>query len=46
MHRTLVMATERGKLQNLIFDNSALASRRMKSRYLENLLAWGEKLYT
>jgi ferredoxin len=60
-HRTIVMAIERGKLQDLIFDNQALrshramaavlgvilklppikqamASRQMKSRYLENLI--------
>lgn len=62
VHRTVVMAIERGKLQNLIFDNHALvshramaailgailklppakqimASRQMKSKYLEALLA-------
>ncbi len=62
MHRAVVMAIERGKLQNLIFDNQALishramaailgvilklppikqamASRQMKSRYLETLIA-------
>jgi ferredoxin len=61
-HRTVLMAIERGKLQELIFDNHALAShramaailgvilrlppikqvmasRQMKSRYLEQLLA-------
>jgi ferredoxin len=61
-HRAVVMAIERGKLQNLIFDNQALmshramaailgvilklpplrqamASRQMKSRYLEALIA-------
>jgi len=61
-HKTVVMAIERGKLQNLIVDNHALwnhramaailgvilalpplkqvlASRQMKSRYLERLLA-------
>ena len=61
-HRAVVMAIERGKLQNLIFDNRALfshramaailgvilklppvkqamASRQMKSRYLEALIA-------
>jgi ferredoxin len=61
VHRTVVMAIERGKLQHLIFDNRALAShramaavlgvilslppikqamasRQMKSRYLETLL--------
>ena len=61
-HRTVLMAIERGKLQNLIFDNQALAShramaavlgvilklppvkqamasRQMKSRYLEQLLS-------
>jgi len=60
-HRTVLMAIERGKLQELIFDNKALyshramaailgailklppvkqvmASRQMKSRYLEQLL--------
>lgn len=62
VHRAVVMAIERGKLQNLIFDNQALAShramaailgvilrlppikqamasRQMKSRYLEALLS-------
>ncbi len=62
-HRAVVMAIERGKLHNLIFDNQvmashralaavlgvilrlpplkqALASRQMKSRYLETLLSW------
>ena len=61
-HRVVLMAIERGRLQNLIFDNQALlshramaailgvilrlppvkqllASRQMKSRYLERLLA-------
>ena len=61
-HRTVVMAIERGKLQDLIFDNrvlrshralaallgvllrlpplkQAMASRQMKSRYLEALLS-------
>jgi ferredoxin len=61
VHKAVVMAIERGKLQNLIFDNQALwnhramaailgvilklppmkqllASRQMKSRYLEYLL--------
>jgi hypothetical protein len=60
-HRAVVMAIERGKLQDLIFDNQALlshramaailgvilklpplqramASRQMKSRYLETLI--------
>ena len=63
-HRVVLMAIERGKLQNLIFDNQALwnhralaailgvilklppvkqimASRQMKSLYLERLLAPG-----
>lgn len=62
VHRVLMMAIERGKLQHLIFDNrvlwnhralaavlgvilklppikQALASRQMKSRYLEALIA-------
>jgi Na+-translocating ferredoxin:NAD+ oxidoreductase RNF subunit RnfB len=62
VHRTVLMAVERGKLQNLIFDNHAqwnhramaailgvilklppvkktMASRQMKSRYLEYLIA-------
>jgi ferredoxin len=62
VHKAVVMAIERGKLQNLIFDNQALAShralaavlgvilrlpplkqalasRQMKSRYLEALIA-------
>ena len=62
VHRAVVMAIERGKLQNLIFDNQALfshralaalfgvilrlppikqalASKQMKSRYLEALIA-------
>ncbi len=61
VHRIVVMATERGKLQNLIFDNhvlwshralaallgavlklpglkQTLASRQLKSRYLEHLI--------
>ena len=61
VHRAVVMAIERGKLQNLIFDNQALfshralaalfgvilrlppikqamASKQMKSRYLERLI--------
>jgi len=61
VHRVLMMAIERGKLQHLIFDNhtlwnhralaavlgailklppvkQALASRQMKSRYLETLI--------
>jgi ferredoxin len=61
-HKAVLMAIERGKLQNLIFDNQALASHRvmaavlgvilqlppvkqamaskqMKSRYLETLIA-------
>jgi len=61
-HRTVVMAIERGKLQNLIFDNQvlwshralaavlgvilklppikqAMASKQMKSRYLETLIS-------
>lgn len=61
VHKAVVMAVERGKLQNLIFDNQALISHRalaavlgtilrlppikqlmatkqMKSRYLENLV--------
>ena len=68
-HRSVVMAIERGMLQNLIFDNHALASHRamaailgvilklppikqalagqqVKSRYLETLLAWGERRYS
>lgn len=67
-HRTIVMAIERGKLQNLIFDNHALASHRalaailgtilalppiqqamaskqMKSHYLERLLIWGTQKF-
>ena len=62
VHKAVLMAIERGKLQNLIFDNNALAShramaavvgvilrlpplkqalasRQMKSRYLETLIA-------
>jgi len=62
VHKAVLMAIERGKLQNLIFDNQALASHRamaavlgvllrlpplkqamaskqMKSRYLETLIA-------
>jgi hypothetical protein len=61
VHKAVVMAVERGKLQNLIFDNQALfshralaalfgailrlppikqamASKQMKSRYLERLV--------
>jgi len=62
VHKAVLMAIERGKLQNLVFDNQALAShramaavlgvilrlppikqamasRQMKSRYLETLIA-------
>ena len=62
VHRAVVMAIERGKLQNLIFDNQALAShralaavlgvilrlpplkqalasRQMRSRYIEGMIA-------
>jgi ferredoxin len=62
VHKAVLMAIERGKLQNLIFDNQALASHRamaailgvilklppakqalaskqVKSRYLETLIA-------
>ena len=62
-HRFVVMAIERGKLQNLIFDNQVLwshralaavlgvilklppvkqilASKQVKSRYMENLINW------
>ena len=69
IHKTVVMAIERGMLQNLIFDHHALAShramvailgvilklppikqvmasRQLKSRYLERLLTWGERYYT
>jgi ferredoxin len=64
-HRAVVMAIERGKLQNLIFDNQvlwshralagvlgavlklpplkqALASKQLKSRYLESLISYVE----
>jgi ferredoxin len=64
-HRAVVMAIERGKLQNLIFDNQVmwshramagvlgvilklppvkqvLASKQLKSRYLESLLSYVE----
>jgi ferredoxin len=67
-HRTVLMAIERGKLQNLIFDNQAhwnhramaavlgavlalppvkraMASRQLRSRYLEWLLARREFAY-
>jgi len=67
IHRTVIMAIERGKLQNLIFDNhvlwshramagvlcailklppikQALASRQIKSRYLEALVLRYNKL--
>jgi ferredoxin len=67
-YKSVVMAIERGVLQNLIFDNHALASHRamaailgvilrlppvkqvlaskqVKSRYLERLLVWGEQHY-
>ena len=66
VHRAVLMAVERGKLQDLIFDNRALAShramaailgailclppvkramasRQMKSVYLERLIRWREK---
>ncbi|BDU72012.1 4Fe-4S dicluster domain-containing protein [Mesoterricola silvestris] len=67
-HRAVLMAIERGKLQNLIFDNQAhwnhramaailgvvlrlppvkqvMASRQMKSRYLDRLLAAGTPVH-
>ncbi|WP_306601665.1 4Fe-4S dicluster domain-containing protein [Geothrix sp. 21YS21S-2] len=67
-HRAVLMAIERGKLQNLIFDNQAhwnhramaailgvilrlppirqvMASRQMKSRYLDRLLATGTPVH-
>jgi len=37
-HRTVVMAIERGKLQNLIFDNRALASHRAMAAILGVIL--------
>ena len=37
-HRTVVMALERGKLQNLIFDNQALASHRAMAAILGVIL--------
>ena len=37
-HRTVVMAIERGKLQNLIFDNQALASHRAMAAILGVIL--------
>ena len=66
VHRVVLMAVERGDLQNLIFDNQvlashralaavlgailkmppvkqAMASRQMKSRYLEALIGWFNK---
>jgi len=66
VHRVVMMAIERGNLQDLIFENHALyshramaavlgailklppvqqtlASRQVKSRYLETLITWGER---
>ena len=66
VHRIVMMAIERGNLQDLIFENHALyshralaavfgavlklppiqqplASRQVKSRYLETLITWGER---
>jgi len=37
-HRTVVMAIERGKLQDLIFDNRALASHRAMAAILGVIL--------
>jgi ferredoxin len=37
-HRAVVMAIERGKLQNLIFDNNALASHRAMAAVLGVIL--------
>ncbi len=37
-HRTVIMAIERGKLQNLIFDNQALASHRAMAAVLGVIL--------
>ena len=37
-HRTVVMAIERGQLQNLIFDNQALASHRAMAAILGVIL--------
>ena len=37
-HRTVIMAIERGKLQNLIFDNQALASHRAMAAILGVIL--------
>ena len=37
-HRTVVMAIERGKLQDLIFDNQALASHRAMAAILGVIL--------
>ena len=68
VHRAVLMAVERGKLQNLIFDNQAhwnhramaailgvilklppvqqaMASRQMKSRYLEYLVAHAKPIH-
>jgi ferredoxin len=38
VHRTVAMAVERGKLQNLIFDNQALASHRAMAAILGAIL--------
>lgn len=38
VHRVVVMAIERGKLQNLIFDNHALASHRAMAAILGVIL--------
>ncbi|WP_218076091.1 4Fe-4S dicluster domain-containing protein [Desulfuribacillus stibiiarsenatis] len=38
IHRTVVMAIERGKLQNLIFDNHALKSHRAMAAILSTIL--------
>ena len=38
VHRTVVMAVERGYLQNLIFDNQALASHRAMAAVLGAVL--------
>ena len=38
VHRTVLMAIERGKLQNLIFDNHALTSHRVMAAILSGIL--------
>ena len=47
VHRIVMMAIERGNLQDLIFEAIASCPEgqhvQVKSRYLETLITWGER---